>query len=133
MSTVKSPAGIQVQSVTSRPCSPNGSAWLSAGTTTAMRDHPDRDDDAPTGTISAAPRPNRSCSRRPNSAVKAKPEDRQQRDQRDQDPVDAGIGGDADGAASVAAKSRLGRRCISIAAYCRIASYSSTSGVFRLR
>ncbi len=36
-------------------------------------------------------------------------------------------------APSVAAKTRLGRRCISIAAYCRIASYSSTSGVFLLR
>ena len=72
MSTLRPPAGIQVQDLTSRPPVPNGASCPSAGTTTiiaitqtAMT--------TPIGTISAAARPNRSCRRRPNSAVKAKP------------------------------------------------------------
>ena len=72
MSTVKSPAGIQVQSLTSRPCSPKGSACWRAGTTTTIAMTHTATTTA-SGTISAAQRPNRSCSRRPNSAVKAKP------------------------------------------------------------
>ena len=71
-STVKSPAGIQVHSLTSKPCSPNGSAWVSAGTITA-RAMIQTAMTIPTGTTSAAPRPHLAWSRRPNSAVNAKP------------------------------------------------------------
>ena len=70
--TTKSPAGIQVQRVTFRPCSPKGSAWVRAGTTTAIAMIQTATTVA-SGTISAAVRPKRSISRRPNRAVKAKP------------------------------------------------------------
>ena len=72
MSTLKPPAGIHVHSVTSKPSSPNGSACWSAGTITA-RATSQVSTMMPIGTISAAPRPNRIWSRRPNRAVNAKP------------------------------------------------------------
>ena len=46
MSTLKSPAGIQVQSVTSKPSSPNGSACWTRG-------HDDRQGDQPGSTMIA--------------------------------------------------------------------------------
>ncbi len=72
MSTLRLPAGIQVHSLTSRPASPNGSWCPSAGTITESAINHTMIT-PPTGTISAAQRPNVSWSRRPNSAVNANP------------------------------------------------------------
>ena len=71
-STPKLPAGIHVQSLISKPCSPNGSAWVRAGTMTASA-MTQTAITMPTGTIAGRAAPNRHWSRRPNSAVNAKP------------------------------------------------------------
>ncbi len=105
-STVKLPAGIQVHSLTVSPSSPNGSRCWSAGITITIA-MTQVATITPSGTSSAAVRPKRSWSRRPNSAVNAKPE--------------------------MGSRTRSGISVSYIGAYCRIASYSSTSGVRRLR
>ncbi len=130
MSTVSWPAGIQVHSVTSRPSSPNGCACWSAGAMTASAiTHTTMT--APTGTISAAQRPKLAWSRRPNSAVNAKPRIGISDDERDR--ASRRCPDHAPATGSVAARTAPGRKCIGAGPYCRIASYSSTSGVFRLR